>query len=109
MIIPAFPFQIIDWTEVPSELKQGISGTATWQVIMAGNVRIRKLVYSPGFMADHWCSKGHIIHCLEGEMKTELADGRIMLLKQGMSYIVGDENEAHRSSTKFGCTLFVVD
>lgn len=65
--------------------------------------------YEQGYKADHWYSKGHIIYCLQGEMTTELEDGRLMKLIEGMTYIVGDNNEAHKTFTKAGCTLFVVD
>ena len=65
--------------------------------------------YSPGYKADHWCSKGHIILCTEGEMDTELNDGRIMKLKKGHCYFVGDDSSEHRSSSRNGCKLFIVD
>ena len=109
MQIPHFPFAIIDWPSVMKEEHQGETGTAYWQVIHVGNIRVRKLTYSPNYKADHWCSKGHIIHCVEGEMQTELDDGRMMNLKTGATYIVGDDCEAHRTSTEKGCVLFVVD
>src|SRR5215207_10826296 len=106
MQIPAFPFRILDWHSIDKEERMGTAGTATWQVLMVGTIRVRRVVYSPNYLADHWCKKGHIIHCLEGEMKTELDDGRIMHLSAGQTYIVGDDCEAHRSSTKNGCLLF---
>jgi hypothetical protein len=109
MTIPQFPFQIINWKDVPKEEHQGETGTATWQVLHIGNVRIRKMIYSANYKADHWCNKGHIIHCIEGEMNTELDDGRIMKLSSGMTYVVGDKCEAHKTSTQNGCELFVVD
>jgi quercetin dioxygenase-like cupin family protein len=109
MILGNFPFEIIDWTTIPKEEHKGENGFAYWQVFHLGNIRIRKVEYSAGYLADHWCNKGHIILCLEGEMDTELVDGRIMKLKEGMNYIVGDENEAHRTSTEKGCKLYIVD
>ena len=109
MQLAPFPFQIIDWSAIEKEEKTGLTGKATWQVVQMGKVRIRRLEYSPGYSADHWCSKGHVIHCLEGDMKTELDDGRIMHLAAGQTYIVGDDSEAHRSRTENGCVLFVVD
>ncbi|MES2882108.1 MAG: DHCW motif cupin fold protein [Bacteroidota bacterium] len=109
MHIPQFPFEIIDWTNTPKEEHKGETGTADWQVINVGKIRVRKLTYSAGYKADHWCRKGHIIHCLEGEMQTALNDGRVMTLKSGETYIVGDDCEAHRTSTENGCVLFVVD
>ena len=65
--------------------------------------------YSPGYRADHWCAKGHILFCLEGELQTELQDGRTFTLRPGMSYQVADNAEAHRSSTAIGARLFIVD
>jgi hypothetical protein len=65
--------------------------------------------YSPGYLADHWCAKGHVLLCLEGELTTELADGRVMQLLPGMSYQVADDTMPHRSSTVTGAKLFIVD
>ena len=109
MQLPSFPFQILDWSSIPWEEHTGETGLACWQVFMMGEIRIRKVEYSTGYKADHWCKKGHIILCTEGEMDTELDDGRIMKLTAGMTYFVGDDCEAHRSSTKDGCKLFIVD
>ncbi len=109
MHIPSFSFQTVDWTNIPKEEHKGETGFAIWQVLQMGEIRIRKLLYSPNYKADHWCKKGHIIHCVEGEMTTELEDGRHLKLTAGMTYMVGDNNEAHKSSTQNGCELFVVD
>lgn len=109
MKLAAFPFQTLDWPSVPGEVHTGITGTAYWQVFMMNDIRVRMINYSPGYFADHWCRKGHIIFCLEGEMETELEDGRKFILSPGMTYHVGDNCEAHRSYTKEGCKLFVVD
>jgi hypothetical protein len=109
MIIPPFPFQTIDWNSIPEERHEGETSHATWQVLHVGDIRIRKLKYASGYLADHWCKKGHIIHCMEGEMITELDDGRKMPLSAGMTYIVGDNCEAHRTFSERGCVLFVVD
>jgi hypothetical protein len=109
MVIPSFPFQTVDWQSIPIEIHKGDTGEAGWQIIQLENIRIRLVKYSADYKADHWCNKGHIIHCLHGSMITVLADGRTFELKEGMSYIVGDENEAHSSSTSEGCLLFIVD
>ncbi len=109
MIISSFPFQTLDWSMVPKEQHPGESGNATWQTQLINDIRVRMVEYSPGYKADHWCSKGHIILCTEGDMETELKDGRIFKLSKGMCYFVGDNNEAHRSSTTTGCKLFIVD
>jgi len=109
MNIPYFPFQTLDWSSIPKEVHTGEPGMAYWQTQMMNDIRVRMVEYSPGYKADHWCSKGHIILCMEGEMDTELEDGRIFKLTRGMTYFVGDNCEAHRSSTQTGCKLFIVD
>ena len=105
----AFPFQTLDWSSVTKEEHKGDTGVAYWQVQKVNDIRVRFVEYSPGYTADHWCKKGHIILCTEGEMDTELEDGRILKLSKGMTYFVGDDCEAHRSSTQTGCKLFIVD
>jgi hypothetical protein len=107
--LDSFPFQTLDWSTVPKEEHKGETGTAYWQVQMMNDVRVRMVEYSPGYKADHWCSKGHVIFCIEGEMDTELRDGRIKKLSKGMCYFVGDNCEAHRTFTESGCKLFIVD
>lgn len=115
MHINSFPFQTLNWSSIPKEEHKGETGMAYWQVQKMNDIRVRFVEYSPGYLTDHWCSKGHIILCLEGEMDTELSagpggeDGRIFKLTKGMTYFVGDNCEAHRSSTKTGCKLFIVD
>lgn len=103
------PFGITDWADVPSERKPGETGWADWKVRQFGDIRVRLLEYSPGYSADHWCVKGHILFCLEGELVTKLEDGREFVLKAGMSYQVADQAEPHRSHTATGAKLFVVD
>jgi hypothetical protein len=109
MNIPAFDFQTLDWDKVKKEQYKGETGVAYWQLQMVNDIRIRMVEYSANYKADHWCSKGHIIYCIEGEMNTQLKDGRIAKLTKGMCYFVGDNSEPHRSSTETGCKLFIVD
>ena len=109
MNIPFFSFETFDWSLIPKEHHAGESGFATWQVLQLGNIRVRIVEYSSDYKADHWCKKGHVIYCLEGEMVTELENGRNKKLSKGMSYFVGDDSEAHKSSTRNGCKLFIVD
>lgn len=109
MHIPSFPFLTFDWSSVPKEERPGESGFAIWQTRMLNDIRVRLVEYSPGYKADHWCSKGHVLYCMEGAMETELDDGRVMKMMAGTVYLVGDNNEAHRSSTAGGCRLFIVD
>lgn len=109
MKMPSFPFQTLNWSSIPKEEHTGETGMACWQVQKVNDIRVRMVEYSPGYKADHWCSKGHIILCLEGEMDSELDDGRVMKLTKGMCYFVGDNDEAHRTTTGTGCKLFIVD
>lgn len=109
MHIASIPFKTLNWSSVPKEEYKGETGIAYWQTQMMNDIRVRMVEYSPGYKADHWCNKGHIILCMEGEMDTELEDGRIFKLSKGMTYFVGDNCKAHRSSTKEGCKLFIVD
>jgi hypothetical protein len=109
MHIASIPFGTTDWSVVRAERINGDTGWADWQVCQFGEIRVRMLVYSPGYKADHWCAKGHILLCLEGQLVTEVKDGRKFVLRPGMSYQVADGAEPHRSFTKEGAKLFVVD
>jgi quercetin dioxygenase-like cupin family protein len=102
-------FQTTDWAGIAATRHPGETGAATWRTLEAGGVRVRMVEYSPGYRADHWCRKGHVLLVLEGELETELQDGRRFLLRPGMSYQVADGHEAHRSSTRTGARLFIVD
>jgi hypothetical protein len=103
------PFQTINWTELPKIEFKGEAGFALWQTIQFAGLRIRIVEYSPGYIADHWCWKGHIVHCLEGEFTSELQDGRVFELTKGMTYIVSDELSSHRSSTINGVKVLIID
>lgn len=109
MEINAIPFGITDWSQIERTEHPGEQGVAHWRTCQFGAVRVRQVQYSPGYLADHWCSKGHILLCLEGQLDTELDDGRQFTLTAGMSYQVADNAEAHRSSTASGAKLFIVD
>ena len=103
------PFGTTDWSSIEPTLHKGDSGVATWRTRQFGDIRVRLVEYSPGYAADHWCSKGHIIFCLEGGMTTVLKDGRSFELKAGQSYQVADNDGEHRSHTDNGAKLFIVD
>jgi hypothetical protein len=103
------PFGTTDWSTVQPTTHAGNTGTATWRTRQFGDIRVRLVEYSPGYMADHWCDKGHILFCMDGELDTDLSDGRKFTLKAGMSYQVADGTDAHRSHTAKGARLFIVD
>lgn len=109
MDINQLPFGLTDWSQIERTEHPGETGAAYWRTQQFGPIRVRMVEYTPGYLADHWCAKGHILLCLEGELLTELDDGREFLLTPGVSYQVADNAEQHRSSTKTGAKLFVVD
>ncbi len=109
MNIHRHPFETTDWNSIEKVKHSGTSGFAIWQTILLGDVRVRMVEYSADYVADHWCNKGHIIYCIDGEMVTKLKDGRKLILKKGMTYQVGDDSDAHSSSSVNGCKLFIVD
>ena len=109
MQMTGIPFQVTDWSSVERTEHPGEAGVAYWRTREFGGVRVRMVEYTPGYLADHWCEKGHVLLCLEGELHTELGDGRKVVLRPGMSYQVADRAEPHRSSTAIGARLFIVD
>jgi len=109
MQLAGIPFQAIDWAGVASTEHPGAPGVATWRTIEVGNVRVRKVEYSAGYVADHWCERGHVLLVLGGELITELDDGRRVTLAAGDTYVVADGDGAHRSSSPGGAQLFIVD
>lgn len=109
MKMAAFPMSITDWTRVESSKHPGETGFALWKTLNFGDIRVRMVEYSPGYAADHWCAKGHVIFCLSGGLDIQLADGRRLALEEGQSYHVGDGDPPHRSATASGAKLFIVD
>ena len=109
MKLSGFGLDITDWSKIEYTEHKGESGSAYWRTQHFGDVRVRMVEYTPGYLADHWCVKGHILLCTEGELQTELKDGRKFTLKPGMSYQVADDSEPHRSHTEVGAKLFIVD
>ncbi len=109
MHMTEIPFGTTDWSGVERTQHPGETGTAYWRTREFGGIRVRMVEYTPGYKADHWCAKGHILLCLDGELHTELQDGRVVVLKPGMSYQVADGAEPHRSFTAVGAKLYIVD
>jgi hypothetical protein len=109
MKLNSIPFCTTDWSGVAPTEHAGERGKATWRTRQFGDIRVRMVEYSAGYLADHWCAKGHIILCTQGQLDTELKDGRRFTLRPGMSYQVADDDGEHRSSTATGATLFIVD
>lgn len=103
------PFQTIDWSTIEKTEHAGLKETSFWQTLQFENIRVRIVEYAAGYLADHWCSKGHIVHCLEGEFVSELEDGKQFTLTKGMTYIVSDNASSHRSISENGVKLLIID
>jgi quercetin dioxygenase-like cupin family protein len=109
MTTSPIPFQTIDWSDVKKEEYNGETGTSFWQTLQLHGLRIRIVEYSASYSADHWCQKGHIVYCLEGEFDSELENGETVKLTKGMSYVVSDNMSSHRSASVHGAKLLIVD
>jgi quercetin dioxygenase-like cupin family protein len=107
-IAPA-PMQPVDWSKIEPTEHEGEPGTATWRTQQLGDIRVRVVEYSPGYIANHWCAKGHVVYVLAGEIISEQRSGTKFTLSAGMSYLVGDDSDAHRSYAPNGAKLFIVD
>lgn len=103
------PFQTIDWKSIEKVKYKGETGIAYWQTVQLGGLRIRIVEYSKDYLADHWCEKGHIVYCLEGEFIAELKDGTNQTLRKNETYVVSDELSSHRSYSENGVKLLIVD
>ena len=109
MKIAGIPFDVTDWSQVEAVVHPGETGTATWRTRQLGEIRVRLIEYSPGYRADHWCARGHVILVLDGVLDTEIQGGPVHTLTAGMVYHVADDEAPHRSSTTGGARLFIVD
>lgn len=109
MEIQDVPFCTVDWNSIKPTRHPGITGEAYWRTLEIGNIRVRMVEYTPGYFADHWCKRGHVLLVLDGELVTELEDGRKFTLMPGMSYQVAEDVNPHRSYTEKGAKLFIVD
>lgn len=103
------PFQTINWDAVEKTEHKGENGTSFWQTLQLGRLRIRKVIYSDGYLADHWCQKGHIVHCLKGSFISELESGDQFFLSEGETYVVSDDLSSHRSASNEGVELLIID
>jgi len=107
--MPPLAMSITDWSEVAPSEHPGEKGKALWRTRTFGDIRVRMVEYTPGYVADHWCRKGHVLLCLTGFLDIELGDGTRLYLKAGQSYHVGVGEPPHRSSAPEGAQLFIVD
>lgn len=103
------PFTTIDWEQIARTGHPGETGTAWWQTKQFEGLRLRIVEYSPGYLADHWCRKGHIVHCLDGKFESQMETGETFFLEKGQTYVVSDDLSSHRSSTPNGVKLLIID
>ena len=109
MEIRNIPFEIFNLPGTTPEEHKGVRGSAYWRTVQKGGIRVRLVDYTPGYVADHWCRKGHVVYVLEGAFESELKDGRKFRLTKGMCYLVSDDTDEHRSYTEQGVKLLIVD
>jgi len=110
MKIQDIPFTATDWEKITLEEYKGETGTSFWRTSKNGDIRVRKIEYSPGYRADNWCDKGHILLVLEGELVIQLKNGQEYTLTQGKSFQAGDdESNPHLAFTEKGAKVFIVD
>jgi hypothetical protein len=110
MKIQDVPFAVTHWDNETSAEHKGETGTSFWQTFEEGNLRVRMIEYSPGYKADHWCPRGHVLLVLEGELDIELKDGQKFKLMPWMSFqVADDEKNPHLAFTEEGARVFIVD
>lgn len=100
---------VTDWTQITATRHAGESGFALWKTQNFGEIRVRMVEYSAGYVADHWCAKGHVMLGLSGVVELELRDGQRLTLQPGQTYHVGDGEPPHRLGSETGAKLFIVD
>jgi hypothetical protein len=104
-----FPFQSIIWDNIEKVEYLGEKGVSYWQTTQFEGLRIRVVEYKEGYIADHWCEKGHIVHCLNGEFIIALATGEKINFIEGMSFVVSDNLSSHLSISNNGAKLLIID
>ena len=110
MKLPPTVFTVTNFAEIPSSVEVGQCGDSLSRTVVSGRLRLRLVDYQAGYVADHWCDRGHVFYVLEGEIDVELRDGRRFSLRPGMSFHVSDYGDAaHRVSTARGGAAFIVD
>ena len=105
-----FPVGITDWSQISESVHPGASGTAAVHSHQLGDIQLRFVVYSPNYVADHWCHKGHIVFVIAGQLVIEHQHSLTYKLMPGMSYHVADDDEPpHRVISDNGATIFIID
>ena len=110
MKIPDMPLTLTNWGQMEAEEHAGETGTSFWWTMEKEALRVRLVDYAPGFRSDHWCSRGHVLHVLEGVLIVEMKNGRIIEMPAGTGFLAGDdETNPHRARTETGAKVFIVD
>lgn len=109
MKIDDLPFRAIDWTSLAAQEVAGETGCSFVKCLDAGAIRCRLVEYKPGYLADHWCSKGHIFLMLTGEVVLEFKNGDAVVLTATQGFCVDDHSEPHRLRSNKGATAYIID
>lgn len=110
MKLENLPIGAIDWSRVPAVVQPGETGTAAARTCDLGDIRLRLVAYSPGYKADHWCAKGHIIYVISGHLVIEHEDETRAVLSPGKSWHAPDNaGPPHRVLCEAGATVFIID
>jgi quercetin dioxygenase-like cupin family protein len=111
MKLANMPETTIDWSLIAETEIQGASGFSNTRAHQSGEVQQRIVEYAPGYLADHWCAKGHVIYVIAGALTIEHENEEpACALSAGMSWQVADgEGPAHRVRSENGATVFIVD
>ena len=101
MELKDIPFQTIQWESIPREELKGETGMAYRQTIQFPGLRIRIVEYSKNYKADQWCQKGHVVHCLEGELTSEMQiNGNVFRLSKGIDRKSTRLNSSHHAISR---------
>ena len=103
-------YSLIDWQNVESTEVKGITGHAFWKTKKFNDLRIRIIEKSPGYRADHYCKKGHVIYVIDGEMVIDFENGEKFSVSAGQTVFLGDDPEfGHSTFTENGIKYFIID
>jgi hypothetical protein len=110
MKLPDSKFTTVTLAELDPKVEFGETGRSLSRTYEQTGLRLRIVEYQSGYVADHWCDRGHVFHMLRGELTVELKDGRAFPLTSGQSFVVSDFGDSpHRLRSERGGVAFIVD
>lgn len=110
MRIPPTPFTVVRLTRFDRTMEPGETGRSFSRAAETPDMRLRLVEYEAGYLADHWCDRGHVLHVIDGELTVELQDGRSFALQKGDSFVVSDRGDSsHRVRSERGASVFIAD